>query len=62
MLSDAERDELTKKYVNELQKRCFSGDLETDHVYADNILMDLLTELRLNRIVEVYDSIDKWYA
>ena len=45
-----------KKLVDE------GGDTEIDHVRADEILCELLTELGCSEVVEAFNEIDKWYA
>jgi len=47
--------------------RCSSGDVELDHMKADNILREialcshLVTSERFE-LVKIYDSVIKWYA
>lgn len=49
------------QYVDML-KGCATGDIECDHGHADGILCKLLEELGYHDIVEVYSTVDKWYA
>lgn len=37
-------------------------DTEVAHGNADDLLCDLLKQFGLNRLVEEYNKIDKWYA
>lgn len=37
-------------------------DQEMAHVYADDVLCDLLKSLGYEDIVDEYENIDKWYA
>ena len=58
-----ETKELIEKYLNRLDSECNSQfDTEVDHINADNILCDLLTELGYKEIVDKFNKIDKWYA
>lgn len=50
--------ELSDKYVSELNK-CKT---EFDHEYADNTLLELLSDLGYMDVVETYIKIPKWYS
>ena len=39
-----------------------NGDEEARHIYEDDLLCDLLTELGYEEIVEQYNKTGKWYA
>lgn len=39
-----------------------TGDTEADHVHADALLCELLSDLGYTKTVEAYDSMDKWFA
>ena len=49
------------KQMNEVKIR-YAGDQELAHIIADGILCDLLISLGYPEVVEVYNSIDKWYS
>lgn len=38
------------------------GDEEIAHREADTLLCEVLRKLGYNELVELYESIDKWYA
>jgi len=38
------------------------GDMESDHVQADNVLCELLRSLGHEEVVDAYDKISKRYA
>lgn len=48
--------------LEELQKLGNSGDPETDHVRADNLLCDILEQIGEDEIVKAFHDIKKWYA
>lgn len=50
--------ELSDKYVEKLKKY----DSEANHEDADDDLMDLLTELGYEKVVEMYNKVPKWYS
>jgi len=41
---------------------CRTGDIEYDHEEADGVLCDLLRSLGYDDVVDVWVSVDKWYA
>lgn len=43
-------------------KELVGGDNEISHCRADEILCAFLRELGYGEIVDVFESIDKWYA
>lgn len=49
------------KRMNEVKVK-YEDDEETAHYLADDILCDLLESLGYTELVEVFYSIDKWYA
>jgi len=55
------KEELEEKYVK-LLGECFTGDTEDDHAKADGFLCELLEELGFHKVVEKFESIEKWYA
>jgi len=48
--------------INNLKKLQDSGDTESAHSDADDILCDFLSHLGYEEVVEEYKKIDKWYA
>ena len=46
----------------ELLDGCHTGDIESDHVKADEILCNFLLSLGYDDVVQAYDNVDKWYA
>ena len=57
-VNSAFNQELSDKYVSELNK-CKT---EFDHEYADNTLLELLSDLGYMDVVETYIKIPKWYS
>lgn len=45
-----------------MDEKCFSGDSERDHIYADNILCEFLESLGYNALVNKFVSVEKWYT
>ena len=47
--------------LEEIIKRQESGrsDIENDHVYADDLLLDFINSPKVKKL---YNAIDKWYA
>ena len=54
-MTDAELAEL-------IRTNCHSGDRETDHVEADDRIIELLTRLGWNETVAAWREVRKWYA
>lgn len=56
--------------IDELRKHCFaelrglqeSGDTESAHAEADEILCEVLTALGYGDLVEEYRKVPKWFA
>ena len=48
--------------IQALKDNCFSEDVEDNHLTADRFLCGFLQELGYDRVVEVYDLIEKWYT
>lgn len=55
-------DELQERYVAYLKEITETTGVEDGHIYCDNRLCDLLTELGFTKVVEQYDKQGKWYA
>ena len=54
--------ELIELYRARLQFLVQSGDTESAHAEADNLLCELLTKLGCEAVVETYKRIERWYA
>jgi hypothetical protein len=54
--------ELAKEYEQDMQLLVDSGGGEENHMQADAILCDLLKYLGYIKLVEIYNSVNKWYA
>ena len=48
--------------IKELKELADGGDPYSNHVRADEILCELLTELGCNEVVEAFNKIRKWYT
>lgn len=53
--------ELSDKYVGELNKYN-TENTEADHEYADNAIVELLSDLGYAEVVEAYKKVPKWYS
>ena len=51
-----------QKYIEELRILQNGGDIEANHLKADDVLCQILKELGLEDVVEEYELIEKWYA
>lgn len=56
------KDEVYKNLLRRMQELENSGDIESAHGLADDILCDLLTQLGYTDIIDAYDRVEKWYA
>lgn len=45
-----------------IKETCSTGDVEADHVNADNYLCALLRELGYHKVVDAWVEVDRWYA
>lgn len=52
----------TEEAILKLKELQLSGDPESSHYEADNVLCELLVSLGLEHIVKEYVKISKWYA
>ena len=48
--------------IKQLKQLQDSGDTESAHSEADDILCDFLIHLGYDEVIEEYKKIDKWYA
>lgn len=51
-----------EEFIERMKARCFTGHEEDDHIRADEILCDFLRLLGYNELVDVYESVTKWYS
>ena len=49
-------------YLNLFKNNCTSGDIESNHAEADEILCNLLEELGYKKLVDEFRKLEKWYA
>ena len=49
-------------FVQRLKECQENDDTERAHYVADEILFELLTKLGFNKVVDIYEDVDKWYA
>jgi hypothetical protein len=45
-----------------IRQKCMTGDYESDHGDADDILVSILVSLGYEQTAEAYDAVGKWYA
>lgn len=48
--------------IERIKCNCFTGNPEEDHENADNILCDFLRLLGYEELVDVYESVSRWYS
>lgn len=48
--------------IERIKCNCFTGNPEEDHENADDILCDFLRLLGYEELVDVYESVSRWYA
>jgi hypothetical protein len=53
---------LNDHYLALFKNNCTSGDEEHDHLEADEILCNLLSDLGYTELVSEFRKLDKWYA
>ena len=49
------------KFLNEMSLCSLDKDIERSHANADDILCRLLRELGYDKLIDLYESIDKLY-
>ena len=54
--------EVSKPFIERLRNCQQSTDTEGAHVYADDVLTDLLKQLGYDEVVSEWEAVDKWYA
>lgn len=50
-----------EEVIERIKCKCFTGDEELDHINADYILCDFLRLLGYDELVDVYESVSKYY-
>lgn len=53
---------MTQEQAIELLKKCNTGDIESDHSNADDVLCNLLIALGYDAVVQAWEDVEKWYA
>lgn len=53
---------LDSKHEAALKDKCFTGDNESDHIRADEILIQILREIGMTKTADAYEAVGKWYA
>lgn len=48
--------------IDKIKSKCHTGDQESDHMHADDVLREFLMALGYKELVAAYDEIDKWFA
>ena len=64
-LDKANKEHLSEDEYNSLYERmaeCVNLGVEDGHIAADDILVEALKKMGCTKLVELYESIDKWYA
>lgn len=54
-------DWLRTKWVTDMAF-CSNYDTEEGHIYADDLICDILTTLGLSDVVAEFSKLDKWYS
>ena len=51
-------------YLNKLNAiyNKYEDDIELNHVYSDDLLVDILRDLGWDKLADEYESTYKWYA
>ena len=66
VLSAEEREKINYKkyqeYLSSMKKLSKNDGVAQAHIIADGLLCDFLCDLGYGKIVEVYNSLDKWYG
>lgn len=58
----APNEEARQHALAELRALKDSGDSEAAHIDADRIVMQLLSRMDMDDLVEAFEAIPKWYA
>lgn len=54
--------DIDKEYADKIQTKCFSGDCESDHISADNILVELLRKSGYINTANTFSKVGKYYS
>lgn len=58
LLTDAE----LEYAIERMRELSISGDIENNHIEADQLLVHVLTKIGYTELVELYRKVPKWYA
>ena len=61
-MNEEERQRIDAFYANRIRNEAMEGDTEGDHMAADDILVDLLSELGMTETIKQFGEVSKWYA
>lgn len=50
------------QWAEKIRKECMNDDPEKDHYNADQILLDFLSDLGFENVVEAFKEVPKYYA
>ncbi len=59
---DCQRASVDKEWAKRINDEAMSGDFESDHGKADDILCELLKQLGFGETVAAFEKVGKWYA
>lgn len=51
-----------RRFADYIREECSENDPDVNHQRADEILIELLTELGYHHTVEAFESLEKWYS
>ena len=51
-----------QEYIEKLRKLNELNNTETEHILADDLLVEILIKLGYQDIVDEYERINKWYS
>lgn len=54
--------DIDKMYADKIETECFNGDWESDHMRADDILIELLKKLGYINTANAYRKVGKYYS
>lgn len=58
----SESDPRVQKCLRKLNRAKKLKETERAHIDADEALLELISSLGLEKVTELYDSIDRWYS
>jgi hypothetical protein len=59
---DMNLQELDDHFSEKIKSECHTHDTESNHLNADEILIELIKSIGLHKVVEEYHKVNKWYA